>query len=263
MPYYHGPVYAELDRSTSSAANFDSLVMPGHLFIANPLDPGFFAHEMAGHAAILRAETRRGRAVLFSPNPEMGELIRKYMAFDHYVVRYLPVHGEAVMADTLRHYRPLDAPSWRLILNAVHSLMLRHAPSGIAPPPPVPAQPPAPATPLTAAADALARRLPLAADDPLGKLAAMMRDDLRERLQSVGARLAAVEAAFASLDPPAPAIRYLWAGCEAAALIALAADKEGSLTERLAEIETALVLAEAWCCLAEGERHFGRIDGAG
>ena len=38
------------------------------------------------------------------------------MAFDHYIVRYLPVHGEAVMADTLRHYRPLDAPSWRLTL---------------------------------------------------------------------------------------------------------------------------------------------------
>ena len=60
----------------------------------------------------------------------------------------------------------------------------------------------------------------------------MMRDDLRERLQSVGTRLEAVEAAFASLDPPAPAIRYLWSGCETAALTALAADKEGSLSER-------------------------------
>jgi hypothetical protein len=263
MPYFHGPVYAELDRSTSSAANFDSLVIPGHLFVANPLDAGFFAREMAGHAAILRAETRRGRAVLFSPNPEMGDLIRKYMAFDHYIVHYLPVHGEAVMADTLRHYRPLDAPSWRLILNAVHSLMLRQAPAGIAPPPPVPAQPAAPTTRLTAAADILARRLPLSHDDPLGKLAAMMRDDLRERLASVAARLEAVEDAFASLDPPAPAIRYLWSGCEAAAVTALTADEEGSPSERLAEIETALVLAEAWCRLAEGERHFGRVDGAG
>jgi len=263
MPYYHGPVYAELDRSTSSAANFDSLVMPGHLFVANPLDPGFFAREMAGHSAILRAETRRGRAVLFSPNPEMGDLVRKYMAFDHYVVHYLPVHGEAVMADTLRHYRPLDAPSWRLILNAIHSLMLRQEPPGIAPPAPVPTQPPAPKIGLTTVAATAARKLPLPGDHPLGPLAAMMRDDLRQRLKSAGERLDTVEAAFAALDPPAPAIRYLWAGCETAALAALAADKEGSLTERLAEIETALVLAEAWCCLAECERHFGRVDGAG
>jgi hypothetical protein len=263
MPYYHGPVFAELDRSISSAATFDSLVMAGHLFVANPLDAGFFAREMAGHGAILRAQTRRGRAVLFSPNPEMGDLVRKYIAFDQYIPRYLPIRGEAAMADTLRHYRPLDAPSWRLILNAIHSLMLRQEPRGVAPPAPVPAQPPAPKTRLPAAMDAVARRLKLPGDTPLGRLAAAVRDDLRERLKSVAARLEAIEAAFAALDPPAPAIRYLWAGCEAAALADLAADEERSLTERLAEIETALVLAEAWCCLAEGERHFGRIDGAG
>jgi hypothetical protein len=263
MPYYHGPVYAELDRSTSSAASFDSLVMPGHLFVANPLDSGFFAREMAGHGAILRADTRRGRAVLFSPNPEMGDLVRKYMAFDHYVAHYLPVRGEAVMADTLRHYRPLDAPPWRLILNAVHSLMLREKPPGVATPAPVPAQPAAPKTRLAAAADTAATQLPLADDNPLSRLAAMVRDDLRQRLKSVAIRRETVEAAFATLDPPAPAIRYLWAGCEAAALAALTTDKEGSLTERLAEIETALVLAEAWCRLAECERHFGRVDGAG
>jgi hypothetical protein len=263
MPYYHGPVFAELDRSTSSAANFDSLVMPGHLFVANPLDAGFFAREMAGHSAILRAETRRGRAVLFSPNPEMGDLVRKYIAFDQYIAHYLPIRGEAAMADTLRHYRPLDAPSWRLILNAIHSLMLRQEPPGLAPLAPVPAQPPAPKTRLSAAADAVTRRLKLPGDTPLGPLAAMLRDDLRERLKSVATQLEAVEAGFAALDPPAPAIRYLWAGCEAAALENLAAERERSVIERLAEIETALVLAEAWCRLAEGERHFGRVDGAG
>jgi hypothetical protein len=31
------------------------------------------------------------------------------------------------------------------------------------------------------------------------------------------------------------------------------------LSERLAEFETVLVLAEAWCKLAEAERHFGRV----
>jgi hypothetical protein len=31
------------------------------------------------------------------------------------------------------------------------------------------------------------------------------------------------------------------------------------VAEQLATFETALVLAEAWCRLAEGERHFGRV----
>jgi hypothetical protein len=264
MPYFHGPVFAELDRSTSAAAHFDRLVMQGHLFVANPLDAGIFTDDMWGHAAILRAESPRGRAVLFSPNPEMGDLVRKYIAFDHYIARYLPIHGEAVMADTLRHYRPLDPPSWRLILNAIHSLMLRHAPPGIAPAVPVPAQPTAPKVRLPAAIDAAARRLSLPKDEPLGGLAAMLRDNIRERLKSARQRLEAAEAAFAALDPPAPAIRYLWAGCEAASLAALASpDAARPLPEQLAELETALVLAEAWCRLAEAERHFGRVDGVG
>jgi hypothetical protein len=260
MPYYHGPVYAELDRSTSAAAHFDQLVMPGHLFVANPLDGAVFNREMAGHGAILRAETRRGRAVLFSPNPEMGDLIRKYIAFDHYVARYLPVRGEAAMADTMRHYRPLDAPSWRLILNAIHSLMLREAPPGVAPGAPVPPQPAEPELRLPDAIEARALGLPLADDTPLARLAATLRDDLHVRAEAVRKRLDAVEAAFAALDPPAPAIRYLWAGCEAAAVAALAAaGGERPLSQGLAEVETALVLAEAWCCLAEAERHFGRV----
>jgi len=264
MPYYHGPVYAELDRSVSTAARFERLVMPGHLFVANPLDAACFAGEMAGHGAILRAETRRGRAVLFSPNPEMGDLIRKYMAFDQYIERYLPIRGEAVMTDPLRHYRPLDTPSWRLILNAIHSLMLRYAPAGVAPAAAVPTQPAAPKTRLPAAIEAALRGLRAKGSDPLGPLAGMIHDDLQARKKSAGERLNAVEAAFAALDPPAPAIRYLWAGCEPAAVAALgAADRSRPLTERLAEIETALTLAEAWCRLAEGERHFGRVEGVG
>jgi hypothetical protein len=261
MPYYHGPVFAELDRSASAAANFERLVMPGHLFVANPLDEGFFRREMAGHAAILRVETRRGRAVLFSTNPEMGDLVRKYIAFDGYVAHYLPIRGEAAMADTLRHYRPLDAPPWRMILNAVHSLMLRRAPPGAMPAAQVPAQPPEPKLRLTAALDTALRRLALGDDTPLRALAGMVRDDMRARVAALRDRLAAVEAAFSALDPPAPGIRYLWAGCEEAGLAALAAGAKGArpLSERLAEFETALTLAEAWCRLGEGERHFGRL----
>jgi hypothetical protein len=89
-----------------------------------------------------------------------------------------------------------------------------------------------------------------------------MRNDLRDRVAAMRERLAAVEAAFAALDPPAPGIRYLWAGCEAATLagVAAAAKSEAPLGERLAEFETALVLAEAWCRLAEAERHFGKFE---
>jgi len=260
MPYYHGPVYAELDRAVSAAASFDQLVMPGHLFVANPLDATMFRHEMAGHAAILRAETRRGRAVLFSANPEMGDLVRKYIAFDGYVAHYLPIRGEAAMADTLQHYRPIDAPPWRLILNAVHSLMLCRAPQGVMPAAPVPAQPAEPSVRLTATLDTALRRMPLAEDGPLKALAGVVRDDLRSRIAPLRDRLVAVETAFSALDPPAPAIRYLWAGCEHAALEAIAtgSKRERPVSELLAEFETALILAEAWCRLAEAERHFGR-----
>jgi hypothetical protein len=262
VPYYHGPVFAELDRAVSAAASFERLVMPGHLFVANPLDEAFFQREVQGHAAIVRAETRRGRAVLFSANPEMGDLIRKYMAFEDYVARYLPIRGEAAMTDTLRHYRPLDTPSWRLILNAIHSLMLRFGPPGATPAALVPAQPPEPKVRLPAVLDAALRRMQLARDTPLHALADGMRNDLRDRVAAMRERLAAVEAAFAALDPPAPGIRYLWAGCEAAALagVAAAAKSEAPLGERLAEFETALVLAEAWCRLAEAERHFGKFE---
>ena len=260
MPYYHGPVFAELDRAVSAAASFDRLVMPGHLFVANPLDDEFFRREMEGHTAIIRAESRRGRAVLFSANPEMGDLVRKYIAFDGYAAHYLPIRGEAAMADTLRHYRPLDPPSWRLILNAVHSLMLRFEPPAAMPAVVVPPQPLPPKTRLTVALDTALRRLSIPEDAPLSALAGVLRDGLRARIKPLRERLKVVETAFSALDPPAPGIRYLWAGCEEAALgaIADAATSDRPLPERLAELETALVLAEAWCRLAEGEHHFGR-----
>jgi hypothetical protein len=262
MPYYHGPVFAELDRAVSTAGSFDRLVMPGHLFVANPLDDGLFRREMAGHSAIIRAETRRGRAVLFSANPEMGDLLRKYIALDGYVAHYLPIRGEAAMADTLKHYRALDAPPWRLILNAIHSLMLRYEPPGAMPSSPAPVQPSEPKVRLTAALDTALRRLSLDDEAPLRVLAGWVRDDLRGRLAGLTERLATVEAAFSALDPPAPGIRYLWAGCEEAALAAIAVASKGErpLSERLAELETALTLAEAWCRLGEGERHFGRNE---
>jgi hypothetical protein len=122
VPYYHGPIYDALGDGIDVAATFHSLALPARLAIDNPLDAQRFASEMKGKPAILHSSGGRGRAVLFSPHPEMGDLIRKYIALDGYVRHYLPIRGAATMRDTLRHYRVTDAPSFRLVLNAVHAL---------------------------------------------------------------------------------------------------------------------------------------------
>ena len=122
IPYYHGPIYDVLGDGIDVAATFHALALPGRLAIDNPLDRDRFEREMKGKPAILVAHGARGRAVLFSPHPEMGDLIRRYIALDGYVRRYLPIRGAQTMRDTLRHYRVADAPSFRLILNAVHAL---------------------------------------------------------------------------------------------------------------------------------------------
>src|SRR5262249_2860155 len=80
-----------------------------------------FERSMRGQAAILSCAGERGRAVLFSPHPEMGDLVRKYLVLDAYARRYLPIRGEAVIRDTLRHYAPLESPCFRLVLNPVHA----------------------------------------------------------------------------------------------------------------------------------------------
>ncbi len=90
MPYYHGPIYDLLGPGIEVAATFRELALQGRLAIDNPLDRDKFRHDMAGKPAILLATGNRGRGVLFSPHPEMGDLIRKYMALDGYVRRYLP-----------------------------------------------------------------------------------------------------------------------------------------------------------------------------
>ena len=123
VPYYHGPIYDLLGDGIQVAATYQAFVMPGRLTIDNPLDREQFGREMQGKPAILCVDGSRGRAVLFSPHPEMGDLIRKYVALDGYVRRYLPIRGEETMRDTLRHYRVGDAPSFRLVLNAAHSLL--------------------------------------------------------------------------------------------------------------------------------------------
>jgi len=123
VPYYHGPIYDLVGPGIDIAATFRELTLPGRLAIDNPLDRDKFERDMAGNAAILLATGDRGRAVLFSPHPEMGDLIRKYIALDGYVRHYLPIRGVGTMRDTLRHYRVCDSPSFRLVQNAIDELM--------------------------------------------------------------------------------------------------------------------------------------------
>jgi len=122
MPYYHGPIYEAVRAPTGVAARFCSLTLPARLPIDNPLDAARFAAEMVGKAAILTTGDA-ARAVLFSAHPEMGDVVRKYIALDSYVAHYLPIRGSAVMEQTLDYYEPNDTPSFRLILNAIDHLL--------------------------------------------------------------------------------------------------------------------------------------------
>jgi hypothetical protein len=124
VPYYHGPIYDALGDGIDVAATFHALALPGRLAIDNPLDRDSFERDLKGKPAILAVAGDRGRAVLFSPHPEMGDLVRKYIALDGYVRHYLPIRGFGTMRDTLRHYRVTDAPSFRLVQNAIDTLMI-------------------------------------------------------------------------------------------------------------------------------------------
>lgn len=123
MPYYHGPIFEAVRAPTGVAAHFCALTLPARLPVDNPLNEARFTAEMAGKAAILTALGDTGRAVLFSPHPEMGDVVRKYIALDSYVAHYLPIRGAAVMEQTLDFYEPNDSPSFRLILNAIDYLL--------------------------------------------------------------------------------------------------------------------------------------------
>jgi hypothetical protein len=123
LPYYHGPIYDELGPGCTPLASFRDLYGHGRLFIDNPLSEDRFSRHMQGRIAALRASGPRGEAVLFSPHPEMGDLLRKYMALETYIPRYLPVRGELVMSETLDSYSPAESRSFLLVLNAVEDLL--------------------------------------------------------------------------------------------------------------------------------------------
>jgi hypothetical protein len=124
LPYYHGPIYAQANREAEDLGHFRNHISESGLFIDNPLSQGMFDREMRGTPAIFMASFGKGRVLTFSPHPEMGEFVRKGIALEGYVRRYLPIRGFKVMDQTLRFFMKEDCAGFRLIHNAIACLGL-------------------------------------------------------------------------------------------------------------------------------------------
>lgn len=253
VPYYHGPLYDVLGDDLDVAATFHEFTLPGRLAIDNPLGREQFEREMKGKPAILVAHGARGRAVLFSPHPEMGDLIRKYVALDGYVRHYLPIRGAATMRDTLHHYRIVDAPSFRLVLNAVHALLGGDGAPGIAAAADVScgnarAESVLGVAPLHACQRALAALTDLGT----GEEADLFRDvaaGIAARLERVAPRLCAVSADPEVLRRLAPAWVHLSTTMSEHSLAA-----DATVAQRLMEADLGVSLIECWTRAAEMDR---------
>lgn len=249
LPYYHGPIYGLVGRETTVAGRFEGLVLPSRLAIDNPLEARRFQAEMAGRPAILTAAGPRGRAVLFSPHPEMGDLLRKYIALDGYIRRYLPIRGRRRLAESLAAYRPLEAPAFRLVLNGIHALTADGParPAGIGPP----------ARPVRGQAGALERFRRRAAArlrgvrrpaGEYGRVVQQVADGLRVRLGPAAAALEArLRLAGRSPAPPTRGAVEAWGHLVAEGTRALAAGERPAspVAERLMQVELAICLMEA------------------
>jgi hypothetical protein len=257
VPYYHGPIYDLVGPGIDVAATFRELALPGRLAIDNPLDRDKFERDMAGNAAILLATGNRGRAVLFSPHPEMGDLIRKYIALDGYVRRYLPIRGYGTMRDTLRHYRVCDSPSFRLVQNAIDELM-SPKPEAKTSKPKAKTVPSSAQALVSAAGDndnadvlALCRRQV----DALPPFGAGEEGDL---LRDVAARAAAgvdrvsmsVVRAMSRIGE-LPALRASWSHLAATMTERLDTSTERSPVQQLMELELSVGLVECWTRVAD------------
>ncbi len=254
IPYYHGPVYDELGRGVSALGSFQELYASGRLFIDNPLDEERFARNMAGRTAILQAEGPRGRAILFSPHPEMGDLVRKYMALEDYVRHYLPIRGRHIMEQTLAFYRPLESPSFRLVLNAMHGLMSDGKAARAIAVRNACADSEAAREALRRLAAEAARKLKeiTFATDDYGELQAWLSDRLATRIEPAAQRLMGIFERPTKGGEEAHRILAAWI---ALAEHALAGWRQPNDTrrpaERMLEVELALCLIEAWAGLAE------------
>jgi hypothetical protein len=124
LPYYHGPVYSNAKRTAASLGHFRNFISESRLFIDNPLATSLFDREMKNTPAILSSDLGRGKVLIFSPHPEMGEFLRKGIVLEAYVRRFLPIRGFRVMDETLRFFMKEDCAGFRLIYNGLVSLGL-------------------------------------------------------------------------------------------------------------------------------------------
>lgn len=248
VPYYHGPIYDELGPGLDVVARFHNLVLPGHVGIDNPLDHERFARDMAGRPAILAASGPRGRAVLFSPHPEMGDLLRKYIALDGYVRRYLPIRGFGTLHDTMRHYRVADSPSFRLVLNAVHELMAQTETRAVMPKPLTVPNPPA-------LAGALRQGLASVPSEEgeVARLIAEVSRAIADRIAPAGAKVTAMLSQLRRDEAEGSRLGAMWHDLAATALAHASVKRERPAAMRLLEAELGVALMETWARLAEVE----------
>ncbi len=251
IPYFHGPVYDELGPGSTALATFRDLYGHGRLFIDNSLSEETFRRDMQGRVAAVRACGPRGQAVLFSPHPEMGELLRKYMSLETYIPRYLPVRGELVMRETLDSFRPQESRSFLMVLNAVEDL-LQAAPESTGP-----ADEPPAADEVRAATSKLveAWRTRAAAVEPspggVGDLERHILAGLERRLAPAAEQLDRTMDRLPDSGGDGARIAGSFAVLAAHACAAWADPPERRPAELLLEIELALLCMEAWVGMAE------------
>jgi hypothetical protein len=250
IPYYHGPVYDELGPGCTPLATFRELYGHGRLFIDNPLSEETFARHMQGCVAVLRASGPRGNAVLFSPHPEMGDLLRKYMALETYIPQYLSIRGERVMRETLDSYSPAESRSFLMVLNSVDDLLQgarevsRHKqPSSVDDT----------AIAISRLADAWqTRRVAfIATAGGIGNLERHLLADFEQRLNRIEHRLGELLTRASDCGDDGPRIAASFAAIASHASASWSDPPERRPAELLLELELALLLTEAWARLAE------------
>ena len=255
IPYFHGPAFDEIGGDCRALGHFRDLVSSGRLFIDNPLTAETFAAHMRDRIAILAAEGPRGRAILFSPHPEMGDLLSKYMLLESYVPHYLPIRGPVVMRETLTAAHPEESRSFLLILNAMELMASDARPATAAATLPEATQANAAVAKLDALAHAWRARSKLLdpSDGGLGDLERFILAGLERRLPSGIERLSSVLDRLAAAAHDGPRIAASFAAIADDALLFWQGSVKRRPAELLLELEMALLLIESWA--TQGELH--------
>ncbi len=253
IPYFHGPAFDEIGENCQPLAHFRELNATGRLFIDNPLTPDSFATYLGGRIAAMKTEGARGRAILFSPHPEMGDLLAKYMTLEGYIPKYLPIRGALVMQETLDAYRPEESRSFLMVLNAIEDM------AGAARPAPEYAASPesAPLSSGDAALQALAEEWERRAgtmvwtEGGLGALEQHVMAGLRRRLPDAVSALARSLPQTAATGGEGRRLVEAFSAIAGHAVAAWQAGPSRRPAELLLELELALLLIEAWSRLSD------------